>query len=221
MGKGSALDPLPIETNFASIAYKNGINGTTIEDYDLLVKRYIQPLQSSPVRMLELGMGCRRTPVIQNLYRTWQEYLPNTWELLAVESKSFCTDSGADRQEDINTEAFLNLVYTWEAMAPAHLPPQDGSYYRVEATQLAGKFDIIIDSGFHRFQHQIEALEAFWKQVTPGGIYVLMDPLPTTLTSKYLHTLLANLVWTSPEQSISCELRNIDCNARFCVLTND
>jgi hypothetical protein len=52
-GISSMMTSLPTESDFASVAHKYGIDETTIEDYDLLVKRYIQPLQDSRLRMLD------------------------------------------------------------------------------------------------------------------------------------------------------------------------
>ncbi|PTD12186.1 hypothetical protein HYE67_009389 [Fusarium culmorum] len=181
-GASSAIASLAIKSDFATVARKNGVDETTIGDYDLVVKEYIHPPQNSPFRILEVGMGCRQTPAIKNLYRTWQEYLPTSCELFSIESNSACTDLGA-----------------------------------VEAAQLEGKFDITIDSGFHTLEYQIQALKAFWKQVSPGGVYVLMSTTPPT--SKGLYTLLTNVASTPPKESISSELKIIHCGERFCVLT--
>ncbi|WXC55661.1 hypothetical protein SNK03_13562 [Fusarium graminearum] len=180
-GASSAIASLAIKSDFATVARKNGVDETSIGDYDLVVKEYIHPPQNSPIRILEVGMGCRQTPAIKNLYRTWQEYLPTSCELFSIESNSACTDLGA--------------------------------------AQLEGKFDIIIDSGFHTLEYQIQALKAFWKHVSPGGVYVLMSTTPPT--SKDLHTLLTNVASTPPKESISSELKSIHCGERVCVLMKD
>ncbi|KAG8675526.1 hypothetical protein FPOAC2_01588 [Fusarium poae] len=153
--------PLNIKSDFASIAREYGVYETAIGDHELVVKQYTQPPQDSPIKVLELGMGCRRTPAIRNLYRACQEYLPQTSELYAIESNSVCTDLVAGPQDHFDPEVFDNLVYIWEAMAPTRVPPRDGSYYGVEADRLGEEFEIIIDSGFHALEYQIQVLKAF------------------------------------------------------------
>jgi hypothetical protein len=52
--------PLNIKSDFASIAREYGVYETAIGDHELVVKQYTQPPQDSPIKVLELGMGCRR-----------------------------------------------------------------------------------------------------------------------------------------------------------------
>ncbi|KAH7005133.1 hypothetical protein EDB82DRAFT_489051 [Fusarium venenatum] len=160
-GRSFTMAPLNITSNFASIARKYGVDETTIGNHELVVKQYIQPLQDSPLRVLELGVGCRRTPTNRNLYRAWQEYLPQTSEHYAIESNSICTDLVARPQGHFDPEAFDNLVYIWEAMTPARVLPPGSSYHHVEADKLEEEFEIIIDNGFHALEYQIQVLKAF------------------------------------------------------------
>lgn len=59
-GASSAIASLAIKSDFATVARKNGVDETSIGDYELVVKEYIHPPQNSPIRILEVGMGCRQ-----------------------------------------------------------------------------------------------------------------------------------------------------------------
>lgn len=41
--------------------------------------------------------------------------------------------------------------------------------------QIRGKFDVIIEDGSHRSDHQITTLKALWPEVKPGGVYIVED----------------------------------------------
>ncbi|KAJ4129380.1 hypothetical protein NW768_007923 [Fusarium equiseti] len=152
----------PIEPDFASVARSHGVDHAIVGEYVLLVEGYIQSCYDKPVRMLELGMGCRGTQAIKDLYTTWQDYLPENFDLLAVETQPICTDLVTDDQLKSNTTDLTDYVYFWEARAASYLlPPSDGSYFRVDAVQLSGQFDIIMDSGFHTLQKQLKVFEKF------------------------------------------------------------
>ncbi|KAJ4003045.1 hypothetical protein NW752_012287 [Fusarium irregulare] len=152
----------PVGPEFASVARSHGVDQATVREYVFLVEGYIKSCYDKPVRMLELGMGCRRTQAIKDLYSAWQDYLPENFDLLAAETQPVCTDLTTDGHLKSNTTDPTDYVYFWEARVASHLlPPSDGSYFRVDAVQLSGQFDIIMDSGFHTLQRQLEAFEKF------------------------------------------------------------
>ncbi|CAG7561022.1 unnamed protein product [Fusarium equiseti] len=152
----------PIDPDFASVARSHGVDQAIVGEYVFLVEGYIQSCYDKPVRMLELGMGCRRTQDIKNLYKAWQDYLPENFDLLAVETQPVCTDLVSDGQPRSDTTDSTDYVYFWEARTASYLlPPSDGSYFRVDAVQLSGRFDVIMDSGFHTLQQQLKAFERF------------------------------------------------------------
>ncbi|KAH7179746.1 uncharacterized protein B0J16DRAFT_403062 [Fusarium flagelliforme] len=149
----------PICPDFASVARSHGVDQAIVGEYVFLVEGYIKSCYDKPVRMLELGMGCRRTQAIKDLYTTWQDYLPENFDLIAVETQPVCTHLVTDDQLKSNT---TDYVYFWEARAASYLlPPRNGSYFRVDAVQLSGQFDVIMDSGFHTLQKQLQAFEKF------------------------------------------------------------
>lgn len=53
----------PIDPDFASVARSHGVDQAIVREYVFLVEGYIQSCYDKPVRMLELGMGCRRVSI--------------------------------------------------------------------------------------------------------------------------------------------------------------
>lgn len=47
--------------------------------------------------------------------------------------------------------------------------------YERDLGQIEGEFDVIIEDGSHRSDHQIITLQALWPKVKPGGVYVVED----------------------------------------------
>lgn len=47
--------------------------------------------------------------------------------------------------------------------------------YTQDLNQIEGEFDVIIEDGSHRSDHQIITLNALWPKVKPGGVYVVED----------------------------------------------
>lgn len=53
----------PVGPEFASVARSHGVDQATVREYVFLVEGYIKSCYDKPVRMLELGMGCRRVSI--------------------------------------------------------------------------------------------------------------------------------------------------------------
>jgi Methyltransferase domain len=62
----------------------------------------------------------------------------------------------------------------------------DASQQEVLAPIVAevGAFDVIIDDGSHRYEHQYPSLMALWPHLAPGGVYAIED-LGTSYRKKY------------------------------------
>ena len=53
----------PVGPEFASVARSHGVDQAMVREYVFLVEGYIKSCYDKPVRMLELGMGCRRVSI--------------------------------------------------------------------------------------------------------------------------------------------------------------
>ena len=50
--------------------------------------------------------------------------------------------------------------------------------------EAGGRFDVIIDDGSHRYEHQYPSLMALWPHLAPGGLYAIED-IHTSYRKKY------------------------------------
>jgi hypothetical protein len=119
--------------------------------------------QRSFIRVYELLLEHRRLDELRLLeigvfegasLRTWRDYLPNT----AI--------AGADinpSAAELRSEGFT--IFIGDQADPGFLADLAAN----------GPYDVVIDDGSHRSEHQIMTLRSIWPVVAPGGVYVIED----------------------------------------------
>lgn len=52
---------------------------------------------------------------------------------------------------------------------------QGDQCYPADLAQIQGEFDVIIEDGSHRSDHQVTTFTSLWSKVKPGGVYIVED----------------------------------------------
>jgi hypothetical protein len=130
---------------------------------------YLSTMRSEPVRLLEIGLGVRGprwdSQIVHGLndgggasIKMWQDYFPNG-EILGI---------------DINDANYLNSerIQTYVV--------DQGSKAELEKFLRGlgdGQFDIVIDDGSHRADHQQLSFGLLFPRLKTGGLYFIEDLL--------------------------------------------
>jgi demethylmacrocin O-methyltransferase len=97
------------------------------------------------------------------------------WRELYPEARIVCFDLFQDPNNITKQEV--------EALGVEAIQGDQG--YTQDLARIPGTFDVIIDDGSHRSDHQILSLNYLWDKVNPGGLYVVED----------LHSCLESFYW--------------------------
>lgn len=152
-------------------------------------------------------------------YYTWLEFLPGV-ELYFIEYDAECAEKYKHKTANAH-------VFTGDQADVAFL-----TQFSTDVTK-NGLFDVIIDDGGHTMDQQITSLEHLWGIIKPGGLYVVED-LQTSYweayggdpsaksekkqtTTKYIYSLLDEMMAGWDHNPISRELQSIDCMAEICA----
>jgi hypothetical protein len=152
-------------------------------NYTDIYEAYLGIHRQAPVTLLEIGLGVKgdlcNSPIVQGRntggasLKMWYDYFP--------EAKIYGID--------INECAYLenDRIKTFVA-DQARVKDLDAFVESTEGTD----FDIIIDDGSHRPDHQQISFSYFFRKLKSGGIYFIED-------------LLSNGVGDRPEGIMSCD----------------
>lgn len=131
------------------IAVRLGTDKSSLHHH--YTRYYAKHLPAKPISLLEIGAFKGAS------LRMWKELYPD--------SNISCFDLFQDldniSKEDV--EALGVTAY------------QGDQGYPVNFDQITDTFDVIIEDGSHRSDHQIITFETLWPKVKPGGIYVVED----------------------------------------------
>ena len=136
-------------------------------DYADVYQAYLSHRRYEPLSLLEIGLGVVgpnwETKVVTGRNRTgglsmkmWSDYFPNA------------RITGAD----INPASYIDTdrITTYEVNQGSKK-----SLSRFLENHPDPTFDVIIDDGSHRADHQQLTLETFWPHLKPGGLYFIED----------------------------------------------
>jgi hypothetical protein len=125
--------------------------------YCAIYERYLQPLRTSPVRLLEIGTQFNFS------VRMWLDYFRHGGaEIIGVD---LMDNAAANPQYRVEDPRFTFLQ-----------GDQTNLYFWKNATGLIGEIiHVIIDDGSHRAADQEVSFNALWKCLKPGGLYCLED----------------------------------------------
>lgn len=112
-------------------------------------ERYVADRRDEPVALLEIGVWRGAS------LRMWRDYFPRGRIV------------GLDVNPDAAREAGERIEVVVGDQADTEL--------LARIVEGAGPFDVVIDDGSHRIEHQRPTLEFLWPHVKPGGVYVVED----------------------------------------------
>jgi demethylmacrocin O-methyltransferase len=152
------VEPPPIRLSLDAIAVRHGSDKSSrVHGYTRAYERYFAAWKDDTVRLLEIGIGGGSS------LRMWREYFPSA-RLYGLDVKD------CRHVESVGVTVFVG------SQADA------GVLDRVAAE--AGKLDIIIDDGSHRWSDQVFAFQKLYPHLKPGGYYVVED-LHTSYSDDY------------------------------------
>jgi predicted O-methyltransferase YrrM len=132
-----------------SIGLKYGTDKSSLKhDY---LKYYAKHLPPSVTSLLEIGAFKGAS------LRMWKELYPK--------ARIVCLDLFQDPDNISKAEV--------EALGVEAIQGDQG--YTQDLARIPGTFDVIIDDGSHRSDHQILSLNYLWNKLNPGGLYVVED----------------------------------------------
>jgi hypothetical protein len=126
-------------------------------------------------RVLEIGLETDRS------IRMWEEFFPNAI-IYGVDINPRCQQFEGDRRR----------VFTGDQ--------SDVMFLDKIVTEAGGSFDIVIDDGSHRVEHQLKAFDFLFPRLSEHGIYVIEDtggPVGDfkLITVKALCSLVDNIMY--------------------------
>jgi demethylmacrocin O-methyltransferase len=150
-----------------ALAVRHGSDKSSrVHHYTRVYEPLFAPLRHQPIRLLEIGVGAG------NSLRMWHDYFPA--------AKIFGLDLAQAKQfEGLDVTVFVGSQADEQTLR------------RVAAE--AGKFDIVIDDGSHRWADQVFACRRLFPHVQPGGFYAIED----------LHTSYWDQYRSGPETAVA------------------
>jgi predicted O-methyltransferase YrrM len=121
--------------------------------------RILRARRDEPITLLEIGVYRGAS------LRMWARYFAHG-EIHGVDVDERAREHGGERI----------TIHIGDASRPEVLAPI--------VAQAGGRFDVIIDDGSHRYEHQYPSLVALWPHLAPGGLYAIED-LHTSYRKKY------------------------------------
>ncbi|UNI23682.1 hypothetical protein JDV02_009488 [Purpureocillium takamizusanense] len=207
-------------SSFEQVALKYGTDKVTSHSYQDMYDKYLAPVRNSPLKMLEIGLGCNMAYGPGASYYTWLEFLPRV-ELYYIESDAVC--AAKYERETANAHVYIG-------------DQADAAFLEQFASETAqsGQFDVVVDDGGHTMEQQITSLVHLWPIVKPGGIYVIEDlqtsywegyggdPMATDrakhTTVKQIFRVVDDIMTGRNSLLMSRDVLSVDCMAEICTL---
>ena len=163
-----------MEPSLTNIANKYGtdkgtegpVEGWRCHNYTDVYEAYLWPMRHQEIRLLEIGLGVKgdawNTWIAQGRnadggasIKMWAEYFPRA-HIFGV---------------DINPASYLNTDRITTFIADQGSPAQ----LRAMVETAGSNFDVIIDDGSHRADHQQIAFGVLFDHLRTGGLYFIED----------------------------------------------
>eukprot|EP01060_Flectonema_neradi_P025883 TRINITY_DN3472_c0_g1_i2.p1 TRINITY_DN3472_c0_g1~~TRINITY_DN3472_c0_g1_i2.p1 ORF type:complete len:317 (+),score=70.79 TRINITY_DN3472_c0_g1_i2:47-952(+) len=183
--------------------------------------------QSTPIKLLEIGLGCLGLKDIGLGVRLWGEYFKSA-QMDVIEYDSDCGKSFENRNNDKRWGPSGGVRF--------HYGDQSNKTFLEKVGREFGPWDVIIDDGSHQSDHQIISFETLFPFVKSGGKYIIED-LQLSFSPGvwgnngtavyYIGTEIFRRVQTRIKSTGHEELdtklrspfRSIDCHHFMCVIT--
>jgi len=201
---------------FLEIASKYGTDKVTVHSYHHMYSKYLEPMRTKPIKMLEIGLGCDMDYGPGKSYYTWLEYLPNV-DLYFIEYDGDCA-------EKWGTSMTGATIFAGDQ--------SDVEFLEAFMETTGGDFDVIVDDGGHTMVQQLTSFETLFQAIKPGGLYFTED-LQTSYWDSYgggehVEKTFVNMVKESLDNMMSknrekkgamTEVFSIDCMREVCAFT--
>lgn len=223
-------DPADMSSSFVSIGMSlnsDKVQSPTFKfwkphNYDGIYSLYLSPFRATPVRMLEIGLGCGMPNGPGRSIPLWRRFLPCA-ELHMIEFREECAEKFRGELEGL------------------YLGDQSDEKVMNKALE-GGPYDIVTDDASHNVNHQVASLVHIFPQVTPGGLYFIEDlatsfevPWPNTRTAHafvagvvaYMHSrdldkpVLVEYATWEDARYIASLTTHIDCGPAICVFVRN
>ncbi|KAF1988460.1 hypothetical protein K402DRAFT_328586, partial [Aulographum hederae CBS 113979] len=145
---------------FYDVASRHGTDKVTQHHYHHMYEKYLGPIRTQPLKVLEIGLGCDMGYGPGKSFTTWLEYLPNV-DLYYLEYDAACAKKWEEKTRGLAT------VYTGDQA--------DKGVLEQLVKGSGGEFDVVIDDGGHSMTQQINSFEVLWGAVKAGGVYFCED----------------------------------------------
>ena len=137
-------------------------NGQLLMDnhqYENVYSKYLAPLRSQHVKLLEIGLGCDMKYGPGRSYKLWRAYFESL-DLWMSEFNDTCAQHFLSSSSDhilIGDAGNVSTLRQWRRI----IGPDT--------------LDVIIDDGSHKSEDQLNALRVLLPVLKPGGIYAIED----------------------------------------------
>lgn len=155
------------ENEFKKICDKHETDKVTTHRYHPIYEKYLRYFRSSPVRMLEIGLGCGMSYGPGHSIGVWKDYFPQISSLYIVEYDGGCAAPFMDKVTELFVGDQSNITFM-EDVGRKVAPP--------------GGLDFVMDDGGHKSTHMRNSFTAMLKYVRPGGLYFIEDLLTQFMT---------------------------------------
>ncbi len=206
-----------LQKSFLRVALETGTDKVTDHHYNIAYQKYLPSLRESPIKMLEIGLGCDMRYGPGASYHLWLRYFTNP----ASSIRFMEYDKKCARAFSTNISPQVRIF--------------GGDQSKVEDLQQMidefgiDQYDFIVDDGGHTMEQQIVSLKFLLKYVKPGGFYFLEDLqtsyhggygggyLKSTTTIEYIKDLIDRF-YIGDHELIGL-IESIDCYHELCVFT--
>ena len=206
---------VPYERDFLEIAEEVGTDKVTTHKYNFAYENYLPDLRHSPVRFLEIGLGCGMNYGPGKSLDLWDQYFTHDdTKIFFIEYNAACAEkwkvSRSRVTVEVGDQANVDFLHSF-------------------VEKHGGDFDIIVDDGGHTMVQQITSLIHLFPSLQSGGLYFLED-LQTSYwkpygggylneksTIEYIKAMIDGFYKMGPATEIIKQVRNIDCYHEICV----
>ena len=205
---------------FLEIALETGTDKVTTHAYHHAYEKYLPALRNSPIRFVEIGLGCDMNYGPGKSLDLWDRYFTHKdAHIFYLEYNAPCAEKWkvlrARVSVDVGGQADVEVLKSF-------VKKHDG-----------GHFDVIIDDGGHTMVQQLTSLIHLFPTVNSGGLYILED-LQTSYKKKYrgkylkkgtaieyIKAMLDGFYGQGTATDIIKDVRSIDCYHEVCVFVKN
>jgi len=200
---------------FLEIALESGTDKVTDHHYNYAYQQYLPDLRHSPVRFVEIGLGCDMHYGPGKSLDLWDRYFTHKdAQIFFMEYDAICAEKLHLSRPRVSVDAGDQAnVTVLNSFIEKH----------------GGNFDIIVDDGGHTMVQQITSLVNLFPALSSGGLYFLEDLqtsymeqygggyLNEKTTIEYIKRMIDGLYGQGSATELIEQVRSIHCFHELCV----